>query len=210
MIITIARTFGSGGKSAAVELSRRFGIPCYENEILDMASEASGINREFFYASNEKVKGQFFRKMVNRTPKEILKVSPQDKDFLSDQSLFSYQTQLIRYLALNESCIIVGKCADYVLGDRKNVFRFFVDAPEEVCIEEIERRMLVDHDDAAKLVRKTNRYRSDYYRYYTGHEWKDPDNYDLILNSDRIGRAQVADVIENYVRARFSFTSDVL
>lgn len=208
MIITIARSFGSGGKSAGVELSKRFGIPCYENEILDMASEASGINRDFFYASNEKVKGQFFRKMVSRTPREILKVSPQDKDFLSDKSLFSYQTELIRYLALNESCIIVGKCADYVLGDRKNVFRFFVDAPEDVCIKEIEGKMSVSHDDAAKLVRKTNRYRSEYYRYYTGHEWKDPANYDLILNSDRIGRERVADVIENYVRTRYNFAAE--
>ena len=207
MVITIARTFGSGGKSAAVELAGRLGIPCYENEIMDMAAEASGINRQLFYASSEKARRRSFLQMIKNTPKEILVTSPQDKNFLSDDNLFNYQAQLIRYLALSGSCVIVGKCADYILGDPKNVFRFFVDAPEDVCVREIEEKMAVSHDEAERLVKKTNKYRSDYYRYYTGHAWKDPVNYDMILNSDRIGRNHVADVMEAYIRSRYDFAN---
>ena len=202
MVITIARSYGSGGKSAGVELARRFGITCYENEILDMASETSGIKQSFFYEKNEKVRRQLFQGMLRQTSKEILKPSPQDKDFLSDRSLFNFQAEIIRYLAVTESCVIVGKCADYVLGDTKNVFRFFVDAPEDVCIHEIEDRLAIPYAQAERQVKRTNRYRKDYYEYYTGHRWKNPANYDMMLNSARIGRSRVADVIENYIRSR--------
>lgn len=201
-VITIARTFGSGGKAAGVELSRRLGIPCYENEILDMASEASGINRQFFYENDEDMKRSLFRRMVSRTPQEILKTVPTDRDFISDRGLFGHQAELIRYLAVTESCIIIGKCADYILGDGRNVYRFFVTTTDEAAVSEVQRRMGVGPREAADMIRKTNKYRSDYYSHYTGLPWKRPENYDVIINSARLGIGNIAPCMEAMIRLK--------
>lgn len=201
-IITIARTFGSGGKAAGLELSKRLGIPCYENEILDMASEASGVNRAFFYENDLKAKHVFFRSMVRHTPREILKTVPTDRDFTSDKGLFGHQAELIRYLAVSQSCIIIGKCADYILGSGRNIYRFFVDTAEESAIREVEKRLGVDPKEAKRLISKTNKYRSDYYKYYTGKAWKDLSNYDLMINSSGIGIHNLPDLMEEVLRLR--------
>ena len=120
-VITIARGFGSGGKSIALELSKRMGIPCYENEILDMASDASGINKALFHETDERLRGSLFAKMLKGIPTKTI-LAPSEKDFVSDINLFNLQAQIIRSLALSQSCIIVGKCADHVLEYFDNVY----------------------------------------------------------------------------------------
>lgn len=201
MVITIARSFGSGGKSIALELGERMGIPCYENEILDMASDLSGINKKFFYEGDEDVKQSLLDKMIAKTSRNIV-ATPMDKNFISNANLFNFQSQIIRELALKEDCIIVGKCADYVLGDLKNVFRFFIDAPRGACINSIMNKLQVAELEADRLIDKTDRYRADYYRVYTGGSWKDPVNYDLIINSAKVGRANVASLIIDYISSK--------
>ncbi len=198
IIITIARDFGSGGKAIGVELGRRLGIPCYEDEILDMASEASGLNKALFYEVNEKLRGTIIKKLKGVPYK--YEIHPSSEQFESDDSLFNIQAGIIRELALTKSCIIVGKCADVVLGDLKYVYRFFIDAPNNVCAYSVAEKMNISVSEAERLVVKTNKYRADYYKYYTGKDWKNPDNYDFMLNSARIGRERCVDFIEEYIK----------
>lgn len=199
MVITIARTFGSGGKHAAESLSRRLGIPWYDKDIMTLASEASGIDRRYFVKNNEKLSTRTFIKLLTGRKHEAYSITPIEGDFVSNEELFDYQSQLIRYLGLSRSCIILGKCADNILGDLKEVYRFFIDAPLCDLTGEISSQLGLVPEDAEDMVRKTNKYRSDYYKYYTGREWKDPANYDLMINSTRAGRENIDEIIIAYI-----------
>jgi predicted nucleic acid-binding Zn finger protein len=199
-VVTIARGFGSGGKEIGVKLAQRLGIPCYEHQILQMASESSGINERLFNLSDEKVtisdkfKGVPFNYVVQ----------PSDKRFTSNANLFNIQSEIIRKLATETSFIVIGKCADYVLKDFCNVASFYIEAPRADCVASIIKKMGVTEPEAHRLITKTDKYRADYYKHYTnGNYWTNPVNYDMTLNSARVGRDRCVDVMENYVKAKF-------
>ena len=183
-VITIARGFGSGGKEIGTKLAERLGIPCYEKQILDMASEYSGINRELFAEVDERLRGSYIGNWLKRTPTSRL-AEPTEKKFTSDMNLFNIQ------------------CADYVLADRNNVVSFYIEAPRKDCVRSIMSKMQVSEERAHELIQKTDKYRADYYRYYTnGNYWTNPVNYDMTLNSARIGRDRCVDVMENYLHLK--------
>lgn len=119
-VITIARGFGSGGKDIGMRLSEALGIPCYERQILTMASEKSGIDESVFVESDERLRGRYIANFMRKLPVSGI-VEPYDKEFMSDVNVFNIQADIIQTLASTQSCIIVGKCADYLLKDRKNV-----------------------------------------------------------------------------------------
>ena len=199
-VITIARGFGSGGKEIGVKLGQRLGIPCYEQQILRMASESSGINEALFNLADEKLdksgrlKGLPFNYIVE----------PSDKHFTSNNNLFNIQSDIIRKMADNSSFIVIGKCADYVLKDYCNVASFYIEAPRADCVASIVKKMGVTEEEAHRLIAKTDKYRADYYKYYTkGNYWTNPVNYDMTLNSARVGRDRCVDVIENYIKVKF-------
>ena len=186
-VIAIARGFGSGGKAIGTQLAEELGVSCYAQQLLDMASEYSGINKQLFAEVDEKLRGGYMVRHLMKIPYTYV-VEPSDKEFTSDINLFNIQSEIIRELAKTESCVIIGKCADYILRNEPNVVSVFVDAPEKDCITTVMDRMQVNESKARDLVHKTDKYRADYYRYYTrGKDWKDPLNYDLILNSSRVG-----------------------
>lgn len=198
-VITIARGFGSGGKEIGVKLGERLGIPCYEQQILKMASEASGISEELFNLTDERI--ERLEKM--KLPFDYV-VEPSDKRFTSNNNLFNIQSEIIKKMASKMSFIVIGKCADYVLRDFCNVASFYIEAPRADCVAFITRRMGVSEKEAHRLITKTDKYRADYYKYYTkGNYWTNPVNYDMTLNSARVGRDRCVDVIESYVKVKF-------
>lgn len=202
VVITIARGFGSGGKAIGVALSEQLGIPCYEKEILRMASDKSGISQALFEETDEKLKRSFLKRVIGSAPSNYT-VEPSDKKFTHDNNLFNIQRKIIEELANTESCIIVGKCADYVLENRKNVIKVYVDAPMSSCIRSIKERMGVDYTEAIRIINKTDKYRSDYYKYYTGgREWKNPIYYDICLNSGTLGRKKCIEIIKELYEER--------
>ncbi|NLL75960.1 MAG: cytidylate kinase-like family protein [Clostridiales bacterium] len=201
--ITIARGFGSGGKEIGTKLAQRLGISCYEHQILKLASEESGLNEALFGRVDERLSGSHLSKMLQKIPFTSV-VSPQDKRFESDINLFNIQAEIIRKLTTTTSFIVLGKCADYVLKDYDNVASFYVEAPRSACVKSIMNKMGVSEAQAHKLISKTDKYRADYYKYYTGgNYWTNPVNYDMTLNSDRIERNECVDLLEHYVRAKF-------
>lgn len=202
-VITIARGFGSGGKDVGNRLAKELGIPCYEREILDMASEKTGLNVGMFMQVDERLRKNAILKNL-QTVQTSYAVEPTEKDFVSDENLFFVQAEIIRTLAQSQSCIIVGKCADYILRDYDNVISVYVEAPRAACVEEIMKKLNVPEKRAHQLIKTTDTYRANYYRYYTrGRDWTNPINYDMTLNSDKVGRGNCVKIIKNYIDIRF-------
>lgn len=151
---------------------KRTGDSCYAQQLIDMASEYSGINKQLFAEVDEKLRGSYLMKHLIKIPYTYV-VEPSDKEFTSDINLFNIQSEMIRELARTESCVVIGKCADYILREEPNVISVYVEAPEKDCIATVMDRMQVTESRAKELVHKTDKYRSDYYRYYTrGRDWK--------------------------------------
>jgi cytidylate kinase len=203
-VITIARGFGSGGKQVGLALSRELGIPCYESQILSMASDYSGISKDRFALVDEKLRGMNLLQRLRAAPNIDHVVTPAEKKFISDDNLFSIQTKVIRELAAKESCVIIGKCANYILRDAHNVVSVYIEAPRAHCLKNIMEKLGVAEEEAHALIAKTDKYRADYFRYYTGGRvWTDPVLYDMTLNSERIGREKCVALIKSYVRIKF-------
>ena len=200
-VITIARGFGSGGKTIGKMLSEKLGVTYYDKELIKVASEESGISESLFGISDEKVKKSIF-KHKNKSD-EIS--SPNSGNFTSEDNLFNFQAKVIRELADKESCIIIGRAADYVLRGRKNVVRVFVFADRYFCINKVlELFPVKDSAEASALIEKTDRERESYYKYHTGNEWDNARNYDLCLNSSQLGFEKCVDIISEYLKIRFS------
>ena len=208
-VVTFARGFGSGGKEIASLLAHDLGIHCYENRILTLASQLSGLDENIFNAVNEKIRtnGGFsgFLKGLPRSKSYIAK----NEKFVSDDKLFEYQCEIIRNLADQESCVIVGKCADYVLRERDNVVSVYIEAPRAFCLQRTIEHMGVTEDVANATITQTDKYRADYYAYYThGNYWTNPVNYDMTLNSERVGIESCVKLIEQYLIIRGFITED--
>lgn len=202
-VITIARGFGSGGKDIGNRLSKELGIPCYERQILEMASEQSGLSQELFKNVDEKLPTGFLRKRLQGFPSTNYVVSPTEKHFVSDVNLYNIQAKIIRDLANTESCIIIGKCADVVLRNFGNVISVYIEAPRDACVQSIMEKMSVTEQEANRMIYHTDKYRADYYKYYSGGGcWTNPTNYDLTLNSARIGRQQCVELIKDYLKIK--------
>ena len=203
VIVTIARHFGSGGRTIGHMLAEDLGINCYEKEIIKLASDDSGINESLFNQADEKLKRTplFFGK--SRAEYKGKLIAPDSEEFVSDHNLFNYQAKIIRELAEKESCVIIGRAADYVLKGNPGLVSVFVHASREYCVKQAIERCAFTGKDVEKFVEKTDKYRSDFYRYYTGQEWTDARNYDLCLNSERLGFDGTMEAIKAYIKVRF-------
>lgn len=202
-VITIARGFGSGGKDIGMRLSEQLGIPCYDRQILTMASDRSGIDEAIFVETDEKLRGKHIANFLRRVPVTGV-LEPSEKDFVSDVNVFNVQAELIRSLAKTESCIIIGKCADDILRTYPNVISLYIEAPRAACVKSIVEKMKVPEKRAHQLISSTDKYRAKYYSYYTGgKDWTNPTNYDLVLNSDRIGREKCVQTIIEFLKVKF-------
>ena len=130
-------------------------------------------------------------------------ITPESDGFVSDDNLFNYQAKIIKELAETQNCVIVGRCADFVLKDYDNVISVFTHAPMEFNIERALERNNMSRKEMIKFIEKTNKYRGDYYKYYTGHEWNDARNYDLCLDSSKLGFDGCVREIKSYAKVRF-------
>lgn len=201
-VITIARSFGSGGRTLGALLAKELGINCYDREILRMASDESGINEALFGSIDERIKKSPLFGIIKKHPYTGGIIPPESSDFVSDDNIFNYQAKVIKDLAEAESCIIIGRCADYILKDNSSVIRLFCYSSKEDCIKRVVEQNGITADDAAKKIEKIDKYRAEYYKYHTGNDWNDARNYDLCINTasmpyDKLVKV-VLDFIETY------------
>lgn len=199
LIITIARETGSGGTSIAKKLSEAYGIPYYDRELITMASDISGISENLFGLNDERVGWKaIFSSAKKVYTGEIL--PPDSDDFISTRNLFSFQAKVIRDLVKTESCIIIGRCANYLLKDNPNVIRLFICADEEYKFNHLkEMHMAETAAGIAKYMQKEDKRRSAYYHYYTGEEWRDVAGYDLCLDTSRYGIDGCAEIVKHMI-----------
>lgn len=203
VVITIARQYGSGGRTIAQMLAERLNIHYYDKELLKLASDESGISEELFRNADEKIKSTKLFKIAHSVYKGEL-IPPESDDFTSMENLFNYQAEIIKKLAeQDESCVIVGRCAEYVLRDYDNVLSVFIHAPHEYCMEQAAKKQSLSPRELEKFIQKTDKRKADYHKYYTGLEWTDARNYDLCLDSSKLGFERCVKEIIAYMDVRF-------
>lgn len=201
-VITIARGYGSGGRTIGKMLSEELGIPYYDRDLLRLASDDSGINQALFAKADEKLKKSLLFNIAKKVYKGEL-IPPDSDDFVSNDNLFNYQAKIIKELANTESCIIIGRCADFILKDYDNVVRVFVHAPLEACINTLKEMTGKPEKELEKQILTIDKRRAEYYKYYTGRDWEDAKNYDLCLNSAHLGFEKCVEIVKSYLDIRF-------
>ena len=200
-VITIARGFGSGGKQIGLQIAGDLNIRLLDKELLKLASIDSGINEELFALADEKLNRKLLMQVPDREHYGNV-LTPEDSKFVSDINLFNYQVKILRMLAQTESFVVMGKAANFVLRDLPNVLSVSIPAPFDACVAAIMERSAMTEAEAGRAIRRTDRYRSDYHKYYTGEHWKDSVGYDLAINSARLGRDDSVEIIKQAVCAK--------
>ncbi len=189
-VITIAREYGSGGRTIGINLADKLGIAYYDKDIPRLASDESGIHPQLFGRVDEysSAKPPLFGAKTGTYSKEVL--PPDSKHFTSDENLFNFQAKTIRELAETESCVIIGRCGNFILNEREfpNVLRVFIHASWEFRIKDAKERMSGTEKELEKFMRKDDKRKLEYCRRFTGKEWTDPAYYDLYLDTSKIGK----------------------
>lgn len=178
-VITISRGGGCGGRILSVRLAKELGIPCYDKDILRMASEISGIDEGLFEKNDEKVSLPFWKRR-GKGDGELL--APNDGGFLSPENIFRYQAYTLRELAKLHSFVVLGRAGNYILNDFPNHVKVALRAPLDYCIEQVMQQRQLDRLAAEQWILKTDKERREHYSYYAGQDWDDPRNFDLVLN----------------------------
>ena len=202
-IITIARQYGSGGKTVGKMLSDRLHIPFYNREIITMASEDSGINAVLF--TDERLKPDLITRLKSRYKGNLPLPNDSSKAYLRDDALFDYQEKIIRQLADQGPCVLIGRCADYVLKGRPDVVRVFVHADADFCLEQAMKVDSLPEEEVVRKIAEIDEYRAKYYKHHTGHDWYDARNDDISLNSGVLGFDGVVEEIIQYMEVRSQF-----
>ena len=199
-VITIARSHGSGGRKLGKLLAEQLGINCYDREILRMASDASGINEALFGQADERLKRSPLFGILKKNPYKGGVIPPENSDFVSDDNLFNYQAKVIKELAAQESCVIIGRCADYLLRDDPDVIKLYFCAPKKDCVARVMNQNGLSEKEAEKRIEKIDKYRAEYYRYYTGRDWNDARNYNFCLDTTSMSYEKLVEVVTNFIQ----------
>ena len=200
-VITIARSYGSGGRKMGRLLAKELGYEYYDREILRIASDESGISEELFRQADEKQRIPLFRIAREVYTGEV--IPPDSDDFISNENLFRYQAKIIRELAATRNCVIVGRCAHFIPRGRDTVLNVFVTAPVVDCVRRVMETDGLNLEEAEKKIKKIDKRRADYFKYFTGRQWQDAALYDLCLNTGHMSEQKCVDIVRAYMEARF-------
>lgn len=203
LVITIERQYGSGGRIVGKKLAEELGIPYYDDEILSMTSEKSAVGEQYFRLADEKAGNNLLRRIV-RSMRHLPMDDPKTEgDVTSPENLFRFQSEVIRELAATESCVIIGRCADFILeaAGKKDLVKIFVYADIPTCVRRTkEVDGILDTKEALAKLNRITKQRREYHKYFTGQEWEDVNNYDLPINSTKLEFDQIVELIKTYIR----------
>ena len=194
-IYTIGREFGSGGKAVGEALADRLGIELYDKELLQQAAKDSGFCEEIFENHDEKPTSSFLYSLVMDTYSVSGYSSAPFLDMPLNHKVFLAQFEAIKKLAAQESCVIVGRCADYALADNPDCLNVFIHAPLDVRIRAVSKRENLTENKAKDLIQKQDKQRASYYNYYSSKKWGDSASYHLSLDSSKLGIDGCVDMI---------------
>ena len=193
MIISIGRQHGSGGREIARLLAQELGIKCYDKEIVDEAAKHSDFSRDLINAYDEKRMSAF---MLHAGGYGL------NENFRLNMQVVSAQFDAIREIASKGDCIFVGRCADYILRDRRDLVSVFILGDMDERLKCLARRQGLDEAAARKKIKEVDKDRSSFYKYYSDQVWGDAQNYDLCINSSRLGVEGTVKVIMDYIKTR--------
>lgn len=199
LIISIGREFGAGGRVVGKSLATRLQIPYYDRDLILEAAKEFGFAPEFFEQNDEKstiVSGNVLQWMSTWMTGGF-----QSKNFLSQDSLFEMQSNVIRRLANEQSCVIVGRCSDYVLRDNPNCVSIFLCSSVEDKAQRIMARTKMGLDEAKRIMETEDKRRASYYNFYSNKTWGMSSTYNLSINVASIGEEKTVDLIINYLNA---------
>ena len=200
-IVTIARQSGTCGREIGLKLSALAGLPFYDNNLIKLAAEKSGMSEEVLEDYDEKASNSLLYALV--TGGSSFGHSFAGHNMTLNDKLFVAQADILKGIAEEgKGAVIVGRCADYVLSGYEKLIKVFVMAGFEKRVETVMEREGLNKGEARDFIVKTDKKRSGYYNYYTGEKWGRPDNYDLVINSGDIGSGGAAAVILEYMKQR--------
>ncbi len=198
-VVTVARQYGSGGREIGLRLGELLGFKAYDKELITMAAQKSGMSSEVLGQVDEHATSSLLYTLAMgssyfNAPVHSISMPLNDR-------LFVTQSQIIRELSNKESCVIVGRCADYVLKESPKRISIFVYAPLDFKIARImERHPGIDEKNAREISQRTDKRRINYYNYYTGKKWGAFENYNLLIDSSLLGIEGTANMLASYVR----------
>ena len=192
-VITVGRQFGSGGRVIGRRLAEMLGITYYDKELMKEAARESGLCSEFFDRADERAPTTFMH---------ALSMGFGYDGILSNENIFRFQSETIRRVAERESCVIVGRCADYILRDHPLCFSVFVHAPTEVRVATVMQRNGLPERQAAELIAKTDKSRAAYYDFYTDKKWGDAASFHFSIDSSLLGMEETAGFIRMLVEKK--------
>ena len=184
-IITISREFGSGGRTIGKLAAEKLGIPCYDKELIEKIAEQSGYTADYVKEETESLNGGLFSTLF---ADRSMGMTNQDK-------IWTLQCRIITELAEKGSCILIGRCADYILAERENCLNVFIHASMEKRMERIVQQYGERDETPERRVKEKDKQRMEYYKYYTGRKWGDVNNYHICLDSGALGIEKCADLI---------------
>lgn len=203
LVITIGREYGSAGREIGRKLAADLGIKCYDKELLSLASKESGMCEELFQNHDEKPTNSFLYSLVMDTYSMGYSTSS-FIDMPLNHKVFLAQFDAIKKLADKESCVIVGRCADYALEEHGNTIKVFIKADMSAKVARIRRLYEYPEEKAKDLCIKTDKKRSNYYNYYTSKKWGDSKGYDLCIDSGVLGVDGSVELIKKFIELKKS------
>ena len=201
LVITIGRQYGSGGREIGACLAKDLGLGFYDKNILRLNSDESGIKESFYHMADEKAGNKLLYRIVKSLAPELGTPSL-GPDLIAADNLFRFQSEVIRKLAAEEDCVIIGRCADYVLDGFDGLVKVYLYADMDYRVERITQLGYYEPKDVKKNIKRIDRERRDYHRYYTGRDWENVENYDLMLNTARLGTEGAVKAVKGYLRLR--------
>ncbi len=189
-VITIGRQFGSGGHEIGMRLAEELGFEFYDKKLVTLAAERTGVIPEALEEADEKATNPWLYATMETGGMSMY--SPTS----SNDRLFELQGKIIKEAAASGDCVIVGRCADYVLRNEDiELYNVFICAPLDTRIARKQAQEKLDEGDAKALVKKVDKQRRTYYNYYTGKDWDSPESYDITVNSSRLGIPDTAKLL---------------
>ncbi|MCI8514832.1 MAG: cytidylate kinase-like family protein [Lachnospiraceae bacterium] len=206
LIITIGRECGSGGRMIGMKLAERLGIKAYDKELLLLAARESGLSKEILEHHDEKPTNSFLYSLVTDNFSSGYAAAGYF-DMPLNQKAFLAQFDTIKKLADQESCVMIGRCADYALADYPNVVRVFVSGNTEDRLKLTKEAFEVSDGKVKDFMCKTDKKRASYYNYYTNQKWGSAASYDLCINSSAVGYDGAVDTILNFIECKKRYMS---
>lgn len=194
-IYTIGREFGSGGREVGEKLAAKLGIKLYDKELLQQAAKDSGFCEEIFENHDEKPTNSFLYSLVMDTYSVSGYSEAPFLDMPLNHKVFLAQFETIKKIAEKESCVIVGRCADYALSDNPDCINVFIHADLDVRIKNVSRNLNITENKARDIINKTDKQRASYYNYYTSKKWGDSKSYNLSLDAGKLGTDNCVEMI---------------